>query len=222
MGALTTHVPKPMLTIAGKNLIEHKLAVLPPEIDEVILVVGYLREVIESHFGSTYGGRKIRYVLQENIVGGTADALWQAKEVLHGRFVVMMGDDIYTEADVRACLAAPEWALLTHDMHETRSAGEVMVGDAGEILSIEEGEHSGSWRACTNLFVLDTRIFGFDPVPKAHGSSELGLPQTVLWARQSLGISLRAIPDTGWIQITEAADLASAETILSSRGLLTP
>lgn len=207
MGELTAHRPKPMLEIAGKNLIEHKLDILPPDVDEVIIIVGYLREVIQDYFKDSFGGRKIRYAIQENIVGGTADALWQAKDMLHDRFIVMMGDDLYSAGDVQACMTVPDWALLTQDINETRSAGAVITDKTGEILSIQEGEHSGTWKACTNLFVLDTRIFGFQPVPKAPGSLELGLPQTVIWAAKAAGISLRAVPATHWIQITAPEDL---------------
>lgn len=215
MGELTRHRPKPMLEIGGKNLIERKLAVLPAEVDEVIIVVGYLKEVIQDYFGEFFAGRRITYIVQENILGGTADALWQAKDVLHDRFIVMMGDDLYVEADIRACIAVPDWALLTQDIHETRSAGAVMTGDSGEITSIEEGEHSGAWKACTNLFVLDTRIFSFQPIPKAPGSHELGLPQTAIWASRALGNSFRAVSATQWIQITAPKDIALAEAQLS-------
>lgn len=214
MGALTDNTPKPMLMVANKNLIEHKLDILPPEVDEVIIIVGYLGHVIQKHFGGEYRGKRLLYIDQANIVGGTADALWQAKDILQGRFLVMMGDDLYTAEDVAACIAAPEWALLVQEMHGTRSAGAVSTDSAGEVQGIEEGEHAGRWYAGTNLFVLDTRLFGFAPLPKAPGSHELGLPQTVAFAARALGASFRAISATRWIQITAPEDLAAAEFTL--------
>ena len=56
MGALTESTPKPMLQIKGRTLLEYKLAALPEEVDEVIIVVGYLGGMIQSHFGGEYNG----------------------------------------------------------------------------------------------------------------------------------------------------------------------
>ena len=55
MRPLTYHVPKPMIRLAGKNLIEHNLERLPDEIDELIFVVNYLSQQIINHFGDSFG-----------------------------------------------------------------------------------------------------------------------------------------------------------------------
>ena len=59
MEELTTRVPKPMLDVAGKPLLEYKLEALPDEIDEIVIVTGYLGDFIKRHFGSSYIGKKI-------------------------------------------------------------------------------------------------------------------------------------------------------------------
>src|SRR3989344_7669374 len=99
MNHLTSGTPKPLIRVAGKNLIEHKLDILPSEIDEVIIVVGYLGDQIEDDFGDFYGDKKIIYVDQGDL-NGTAGALWQAKPLLGERFIVMMGDDIYGRDEI--------------------------------------------------------------------------------------------------------------------------
>src|SRR5437016_4983418 len=96
MVELTQSVPKPMLTVAGKPLLEYKLDALPEKIDEVIIIVGYLGGVIQKHFGGLYDNKRILYVEQEKL-DGTAGALWCAKDILHDRYLVMMGDDIYAK-----------------------------------------------------------------------------------------------------------------------------
>jgi bifunctional UDP-N-acetylglucosamine pyrophosphorylase/glucosamine-1-phosphate N-acetyltransferase len=82
MGKLTEHSHKTMLQVAGKTLLEHKFDVLPDDVAEIILVVGYLGETIRARFGDSYYGRKLTYVAQENIVGGTMNALLQAQSIL--------------------------------------------------------------------------------------------------------------------------------------------
>ncbi len=64
MGALTEHTPKPMLLVNGRPVLEYIFDSLPEEIDEVIIVVGYLGSVIQKHFGGFYKGKKILYVEQ--------------------------------------------------------------------------------------------------------------------------------------------------------------
>src|SRR3989344_8278550 len=86
MVALTGEVPKPMLPVEGRPLLEYKLDALPDEIDEVILVIGYQGGVIRKHFGERYGNKRIQYVEQKEL-NGTAGARWSAPSPFHDRFL---------------------------------------------------------------------------------------------------------------------------------------
>lgn len=213
MKDLTGTVPKPMLKVAGKTLIEHKLDALPEGVDEVVMVIGYQGDVIREYFKDEFGGRKIRYVEQENL-NGTAGALWLARPFLTDRFVVMMGDDLYAREDVKACFAAPEWSVLAEETEAMASGGRMVMDQSGNIVDIVEGEHAGSGLMNTNMFGLDPRIFNYPMVAKAHGSDEYGLPQTVLAASKLSGIALAAVQATLWIQVTAPEDLQKAEALL--------
>jgi len=215
MRDLTQTVPKPMLTVSGMTLIEHKLNALPSEIDEVILVVGYLGNVIREYFGSEFGGRRIRYVEQETI-DGTASAVWLTKPLITGKFVVLMGDDLYAREDIESCLRKEDWSVLVQSTETMASGGRMVMDDTGHIVAIEEGDHTGKPGLMnTNLFALDQRVFEYHMVPKAAGSDEYGLPQTVLAASIESGIPLAAIEATFWFQITAPEDLERAEAVLT-------
>ncbi len=218
MRDLTDTVPKPMLTVAGKSLIEHKLDVLPPEVDEVILIVGYLGQVIRDAFGEEFRGRRIRYVEQETL-DGTAAALWLARPYLTERFVVLMGDDLYSREDIDACLSRSDWSILIQETETMASGGRMVMDEAGHIVAIEEGDHRGKPGLMnTNLFALDPRVFEYPMVPKEAGSDEYGLPQTVLAASLASGIPLVAVNATFWFQITAPEDLERAEETLKALG----
>lgn len=214
MGALTETLPKPMLEVAGKTLLEYKFDVLPEDVHEIILIVGYLKEEIIERFGDSYKGKRLIYIEQENIVGGTMDALLQAKGILTEKFLVMMGDDIYSSADITAVLAH-DWALLVQRVPDTAVGGRVVIDADHNVLDIIEGG-SGEGAVNTNMFALDSRIFDFPPIPKAPDSTELGLPQTVLAASKASGIPLNVVEATRWIQITNPEDIAKAEKLLST------
>lgn len=217
MKNLTDTMPKPMLTVAGKSLIEHKLLVLPDAVDEVILVIGYQGDVIRAAFGDTWQGKRIRYVVQEEL-DGTMGALALARPYLHDRFVVMMGDDLYAREDIDACFASPDWSVLVQQTESMGAGGRMVMDDTEHIVAIEEGDHRGTPGLMnTNMLVLDPRVFDYPMVPKAAGSTEYGLPQTVLAASLAAGIPLRAIPATFWFQITAPEDLAAAEEVLATR-----
>src|SRR3989344_7151174 len=112
MGKLGEETPKPLLKVARKTLLEHKLDLMPESIDEVILVVGHLKEQIISAIGSKYRNLKITYVILDRLLG-TADALFACKDLLlkEDKFLVMNGDDIYSKRDMQE-MAGNGWAML--------------------------------------------------------------------------------------------------------------
>lgn len=217
MGKLTEKLPKPMLKVAGKTLLEHKFEALPKDVDEIIIIIGYLGHVIRERYSDEFQGRKLTYVEQENPTGGTAEALWKAKELLNGKFFVLNGDDLYSTEDLEAC-RAHEWAVLVQRAADTAGGAKVVMNIENQVLDIIEAKyHSGGEGIVnTNTFVLDTRVFQQLPISKAEGSTELGLPQTVLAASRALNIPLNVVEATGWIQLKHPEALKQAEERLST------
>ncbi len=214
MGALTEVLPKPMLSVNGKTLLEHKFDVLPDSVTEIILIVGYLGNVIREKFGEEYNNRKVTYIEQEEL-NGTGGALLLARPYLKERFLVMMGDDIYDKADIEACLACPDWALLLEDMENMSMGGKMLINEKGEVIGIEEGDHRGTPGLFnTNMAVLDHRIFEYPMVPKAPGSHEFGLPHNMVNASLLSGIPIHAVMSTFWVQVTAPEDLERVSQLL--------
>ena len=215
MRELTDSKPKGLLEVAGTPLLEYTLDALPDTVDEVILVIGHLGGMIHDHFGGEYSGKCVLYVEQE-VLNGTAGALWQAKEILKDRFLVMMGDDMYGRDDVARIASAKDWAMGVEESAAVAEGGQVLLDPKGRITKILEGHHKGEQGLIsTNLFFLDTRIFSCPLVPKAPDSPEFGLPQTALAAADQLKIPLEAITATSWIQISSPEDLQKAEELLA-------
>ncbi len=206
MGDLTKDIPKPMLTVHGKNLIEHKLDVTPLEVvSEIVLVVGYLQEVIRNYFGTEYNGIPITYV--EDTIQGTGKAVWNAKEFLDEPFLVMMGDDIYHPDDVVTIMRTKGGILLDRVKRETKSGKVVIENHA--IVDIVEGELLQPGEPINAaLYHLSPEIFEFDLV-KTQDKDEWGLPQTLIARAQDF--PLIPVYATRWIQITAPEDIENAE-----------
>lgn len=96
---ITKMIPKPMVPIDGKPILEYQIENLKKNgIQEIIFVVGYLKEKITDYFGD---GEKwevnIQYVIEEEPLG-TAGALYYLKETIKDPFILLFGDlvlDIY-------------------------------------------------------------------------------------------------------------------------------
>ena len=100
---LTLTIPKPLLKVMNKEIIKHNLDALQGLVNEVIVIVGYKKEMIINEIGHKYGKLKIRYVEQKRQLG-TGHALKYVEQLIKDKFVVIGGDDIFSRKDIRACL----------------------------------------------------------------------------------------------------------------------
>lgn len=207
MRPLTYHIPKPMVRVGGKNLVEHNLKKLPKEVDELIFVVGYLKEQVINHFGSEFGGRKVTYITQKKPLG-TAHAVSLCKDHIKGRFLVMMGDDIYSKDDIETCLKH-ERAILVKKIRGKFSGGKVTFDEGDNLTGIEEGTHDGKDAVINvNLMVLTLEYFNYDMVP-IKGGKEYGLPQTVV--KMAKDYPIKIVEATDWRQISDIDDVKTFE-----------
>jgi len=209
MGDLTEEVPKPMLKVNGKTLLEYKLDVMPEEIDEVLIVVGYKNDVIRNHLGNQYKNILIKYIDMKELTG-TGPALWLCKEYLNEKFLVLMGDDIYPKEDLENLIKS-DWALLAYKREEgLQSDGVVEENGVFKGLTTE-----GSDLVCAGGYVLGPEIFNYELV-QVPGKNEYGLPHTMVSAVSDFDIEV--VISTRWFQITKPEDLKRAEEL--SRGLI--
>jgi len=95
----TFFIPKPMLPLGNKPLLEHIIDWLKTSsgerINDVVLCVSYLHRTIEDYFedGSRFG-IKIEYARSERPLA-TAGQLKSAQNLIHDTFVCLYGDSIY-------------------------------------------------------------------------------------------------------------------------------
>ena len=100
MKDLTNEVPKPMLRVQGRPILEHILeGLLATGIREVCLITGWKAEVIEDHFGdgSRFGAR-ISYARQV-VQDGTGKAPEYAKEFVGTSDFLLTYGDILVRPD---------------------------------------------------------------------------------------------------------------------------
>ncbi len=102
---LTYDIPKPMLPVAGRPILERLvLQLVGSGVRDIFLAINYLGDVIEEHFGDGRRfGCSIRY-LREKKALGTAGALSLLPKDAKKHAVLVTNGDIVTEFDVSALL----------------------------------------------------------------------------------------------------------------------
>ena len=140
MGDVTKKCPKPMLPIKGRPKLVYTIETLPESIDEVIFIVGHLKEQIMNFFGKRYAGKKISYVEQKNL-NGTGGAIMLVQDIVKGKFLVLMGDDLYLKSDLEKLLQN-DMGLLAMEAEDASQCAVVKLTEDGALDSIIEVPHT--------------------------------------------------------------------------------
>jgi len=210
---LTEDLPKPLIPVLGKPILTHILEALPEEIEEIFIIIGYKGDLIRSQFGDKFGSKQLHYIEQEKPTG-TADALRLARNRLHGRFLLMNGDDIHGKESLCEAIRYPLAIIAaTHD--DPSKFGVVEVNSEGVLCGIEEKpEAPKSNLVSTGGMVLDERIFLHNPV--MHETGEYYLPDQL--AALALIAPIQVVVQNVWIPIGYPEDIQKAESYFNSAG----
>ena len=106
IAALTRNIPKPMLPLCGKPVLEHQIEVLRREgFADIVLVVGHLGHVIKDYFGdgATFGVT-LTYVEEKEPLG-TAGALALLRDTLADDDFLLLNGDLLFDVDLSRFLA---------------------------------------------------------------------------------------------------------------------
>ena len=96
ISSLFSGIPKPMIDIAGRPVLEHEIACLKSQgFDDIIITVSHLAGRIMNYFGSgEQFGVKIDYFTEREPLG-TAGALFLLRERLREPFLLINGDIMF-------------------------------------------------------------------------------------------------------------------------------
>lgn len=154
---LTIARPKPLLKAANRTLLEHNLDNLDGVADEIILVVGYRKEMVKKFLKGKYKNLKIRYVEQKQ-QSGTGNALLAVEKHVKNDFISLHGDDIYSKEDFKNVIKN-KYSILVKRVENPGAFG--IVAEKNNILVdlIEKPQKFISNLANTGLYKLDKKIF---------------------------------------------------------------
>jgi sugar O-acyltransferase (sialic acid O-acetyltransferase NeuD family) len=208
---ITDKIPKPMVKVAGRPILEHIIFHLANcNIRKIYIAVNYLGEMIEQYFkdGSTYGV-EIHY-LRETSPLGTAGALRLLPEAKDNHPIICMNGDLVTQFDVERMLnhhsqGGYDMTIGVHDHRVEIPYGVIEWDDRKEeVLGIREKpeEH----------FIVNGGIYAINPnlIKLIEPGKEVPMTDLIekcLENRIRVGVHL---VEGDWIDVGQHKELATA------------
>ncbi|MCP6726845.1 MAG: sugar phosphate nucleotidyltransferase [Patescibacteria group bacterium] len=209
MRPLTNSTPKSLLSVGDTSILEHNLSQLAGLVNEVILVVGYKGEMIESKLGDSYGDIKIKYVWQST-QKGTGDAALQAAPFLDESCLFLNGDDLYHKDDIAALLKIFP-AIMVAESEHPENFGVITTNGNRVIELLEKPENPTSKLVNTGAYHLPSSILKVSIQKSVRGEYEFTDYVKQVLQNSSLFYSVAE----KWFPIATPESLDAAENFLT-------
>ncbi|WP_226042362.1 UTP--glucose-1-phosphate uridylyltransferase AglF [Natrinema sp. DC36] len=222
---LTEDKPKGMVEVDGEPILTHcfdQLAALGA--DELIVVVGYLKEVIIDHYGDEYEGIPITYSHQRE-QQGLAHALLMVEEHIDDDFMLMLGDNVF-QANLEDVVRRQredraDAAFLVEEVpwEEADRYGVCDTNKFGEITDVvEKPDNPPSNLVMTGFYTFTPAIFHACHLVQPSNRGEYEISEAIDLLIQS-GRTIDAIGLEGWrIDVGYPEDREEAEARLQNDG----
>jgi len=216
MRELTAELPKPMIEVHGKPVLQHIIEGLrDARIDQLLLIIGYRADAVRDFFGD--GSRyniAIQYATQ-TVQDGTGRVVDLARDFVgNGPFILAYGDILVDPANYNRVVDLPNdvEAILTVTRGEDVSkGGAVFVNDEMELVDLREkpkpGEPTSPWYNA-GLYAFRPSIFDFTAKLKPSPRGEYELTDAIRDLAHS-GKKVKALELTGeWADVRDPEILA--------------
>ena len=218
----TSNLPKPMLPLVGRPMMEHIVSFLRRHgITDIVVTVAFLPNAIRSYFGDgSELGVRMAYATEESPLG-TAGSVRNAREQLTERFLVISGD-VLTDIDLTSVIAFHEknQALATIALCAVENPLEFGIVITREDGTIERFLEKPGWGQVfsdtinTGIYVLEPEIFDLIPEGRSVDFSGEVFPAALEAGDPLYGY----VADGYWEDVgTTAAYLKAHEDILDGK-----
>ncbi|MFO7992149.1 MAG: sugar phosphate nucleotidyltransferase [Thermoplasmata archaeon] len=219
MSPLTAYNPKPLLTVAGKPIIQHTIDAIEDTVDEIIILVGWQSKRIKEKIRSDKVD--ITFARQEKPLG-TAHAVSIAEKYVDGKFICVNGDVIIIDEAVDSFIddfKKQEGSMMgLARVEDPRSYGVISVQDGLVKDIIEKPEVPPTDLVNAGFYGFTPDIFdAIDRTEKStRGEYEITDSLRILMDEQEL--KGHEIVQEGWIELSRPWELLSANWNLLEKG----
>jgi D-glycero-alpha-D-manno-heptose 1-phosphate guanylyltransferase len=141
--AAVADVPKPLAPVGGRPFLERLLDYwIAQGVRRAVLAIGYMHELIEKHFGTSYRDCEIVYSVEDRPLG-TGGALVKSLEFLTERNFLVLNGDTYFAVPLKTLAAfhVEKHAQVTMCLHRSRDPRYtgVTLDKNGRVTSLAGG-----------------------------------------------------------------------------------
>lgn len=155
---LTLTKPKPLLKVANKTILDYNLEALKDVAEEIMIVVGYKKGMISEFIKRNYPKLKIKFIEQHKQLG-TGHAVYILKNHIKDRFILLMGDNIYSKEDIIK-IGKHKYSILVKRVKNWQNFGVVKEENNVLVDIVEKPKDFISNLVNCGLYSLDKTIFG--------------------------------------------------------------
>ncbi len=227
--AKTDTLPKAMIDIEGKPLLEYSLeALIENGITDVIMVVGFLHETITRRFGTEFRGLKIRYVLNANYAGsGSMYSLSLVRDIIAEEILLLESDLLYESRAISLLLEGDHPnAILVAGLSGSGDEVYICANDRREVtelgknIPVDGRQHAIGELAGISRFQRQFLESVFSQAQEDFNKGKINdhYEECVFKTSQQT-IPIHAVPgqNLAWIEIDTAADLQKAQQLIYPR-----
>ena len=219
---LTLEVPKPLIRVGRRSVIEYQLEWLRfYGITEVVVLAGYLKEKLIEALGSgSRYGVSLSYVIEDEPLG-TGGALRNASHIIgRSEVAVVTNGDIVTNID--------PWRLIDYSksMNVVAAIAAVPLRSPYGILDISDGLIRGfREKPILRDYWINAGVYAMKPEITRHLPESGDIEKTtfpLLASNSKLGVVLYETPPYYWRSIDTHKDLEEAAREIEDMGGLLP
>jgi glucose-1-phosphate thymidylyltransferase len=135
-----THtVPKPLLQVAGKAVLDYVIEDVLQRLDveQLVFITGHLKEQVEAHVKARYTVPAV--FIEQAVQNGTAGAVKLAEPYIDGPLLVVFVDTLF-DADLSAVAADPDVSgfIWAKEVEDYQRFGVILTGEDGLMQRIVE------------------------------------------------------------------------------------
>ena len=146
---ITDTIPKPLIKIRGKSILENLLEWVYEFVSEIILIVDYKKEVIEKALWDNFLWVPITYHYQWE-AKGTGAALWWIES--DEDVFIAYWDSIFSKKDLRQLAELPWYGCLVLEVEHPEKYGVFSQKEDGTAIAVVEKPKEYIWNLA-NLWV---------------------------------------------------------------------
>ena len=215
---LTASMPKALLPVAGKPLIQHMLETLKAsKITDVTILVGPGRRRIEQEIGDGEDlGMNIDYLVQKKPLG-TANAVGIARESINEPFLAINGDIVLNQPTVKKVLASykknKSMMVTGFEVDNPREYGVFEVQKGKMLKVVEKSKRPPSNLANAGMYLFTPEIFNLIDKTQKSIRGEYEITDTLNMLAQNSDVYCETF-EGEWMDVGRPWDLLKANKLL--------